>query len=241
MRKKALIAMLGLASAGLFPMSADATVTLTANGVSSAGVPVSLQADLKITGNMLVIKLFNNSPVHSQNPNDLLSSFYFDIVNGLNVRPTLTYQSATGDVWLTSSSATDSLQISNANLKAVAVGDNTWQFKAMDATASPNLGFGIGTVGNSNLTPNNFMGSIVGGFDYSIYSGDVTTSNLDNRLLVKNMATFKFSGLSGFSESDISAQFGFGLGTAPDSLLRPEPASIALLGLTAILFLRRRP
>jgi hypothetical protein len=105
---------------------------------------------------------------------DVIAGFQFDIVNSSNNRPALTYVSATGDVYLTNKSSADVLQTADANLKAVNPGDDTWEFKAMNPAANPSLGFGIGTVGNNNLSPNNFSGSIVDGMDYSIYAGDVT-------------------------------------------------------------------
>lgn len=210
-------------------LRSKASVILIGSGLSSANVPVTFQAALTISGNNLSVQLTNNSPVDSLNPNDVIGSFYFDIVNGSNVRPTLTYTGATGDVYLGNKDNPDTLQTAAANLMAVNAGDNTWQFKTMNPALMPFLGFGIGTVGNSSLT-NNFNGNIVGNIDYSIYKGDVTTSNLNNRLLVKETATFNFTGVAGFTENDISRNFAFGLGTAPDSFLTtPEPGALCLI------------
>lgn len=224
-------------------LPAHASVILSSSGLSSANVPITFQATLTISGNNLAIQLANNSPGSSLNPADVIGSFYFDIVNNVNARPTLTYTGATGDVYLGNSSGPDTLQTASANLKAVNAGDNTWQFKTMNSALTPSLGFGIGTVGNSNLT-NSFNGNIVGNIDYAIYTGDVTTSNLNNRLLVKDTATFNFTGVAGFTESDISRNFAFGLGTAPDSFLTtPEPSAALLfiLGLSVqIVGARRR-
>ena len=218
------------------------TVILSASGLSSANVPVTFEAQLSIAGNNLTVQLTNNSPVNSLNPNDLLGSFYFDIVDSFNNRPALTYVTATGNVYLADKNNPDTLQTAGANLKALLAGDNTWQYKAMNATLVPNCGFGIGTVGNSSAAPNNFMGNIVGGIDYSIYKGDITTSNLDGKLLVKDTATFTFSGVTGFTEANISHVFAFGLGTAPDSFLVPEPSSfvLAAIGLIGLVVWRRR-
>ncbi|HKQ49562.1 MAG TPA: PEP-CTERM sorting domain-containing protein [Phycisphaerae bacterium] len=237
--KRGLLCMLGLATA-VVAAPAQATVIHTWSGLSSAGVPVAFESHLTISGNTLTINLINDSPVHSQNPNDLLSSYYFDVVCN-NVRPALTYVSATGDVWLTDQDAPDSLVTANANLKAVVAGDDTWQFRNMNAALSPFLGFGVGTVGNNGLTPNNFMGNIVDGLDYSLYKADASTANLDNDLLVLEAATFVFSGVSGCVETDIISPSAFGLGTAPDSLqYSPEPATLALLAFGGLALVRRR-
>ena len=184
-------------AAGFGAGTARGSMILMASGQSSAGVPVSFEAHLTISGNTLTVDLVNTSAVHSQNPSDTLGSFYFDILNGANVRPTLTYVSAIGDVWQTNKNPPDTLQTAGANLKAVAAGNNTWQFKKMNAALNPFQGFGVGTVGNSNLSPNNFMGNIVGNLDYSIYAGDVTTNNLNGKLLVKDRVTFTVTGVSG--------------------------------------------
>ncbi len=225
---------------GLVAQPAPAGLIHSASGVSSAGVAVSFEASLTIVGDTLTIVLTNTSPVDSLNPNDVLSSYYFDIVDAFNNRPTLAHTSAAGDVYLTDQNAPDTLQTAGAYLRALAAGDNTWQFRAMDPSLTPFLGFGIGTVGNSTVAPNNFQGNIVGAIDFAIYKGDITTANLDGRLLVKEAATFTFSGLTGFTQSDISPNFAFGLGTSPDSFLLPAPGSILLLAGGMLLVGRRR-
>lgn len=240
---RAVIAYASLMLVLLIQAPSDGSVILIGSGLSSANVPVEFKAELAISGNNLTIQLTNQSPGSSLNPADVIGSFYFDIVNNMNARPTLTYTGATGDVYLGNSSGPDALQTAGANLMAVNSGDNTWQFKAMNAALTPFLGFGIGTVGNSNLT-NSFNGNIVGNIDYSIYKGDVTTSNLNNRLLVKETATFNFTGVNGFTENDISRNFAFGLGTAPDSFLTtPEPSTALLIFIATcahLVCLRRR-
>lgn len=223
----------------LVPARSDATVILSFTGTTpDTLVDVKFEASLTISGNTLTIVLENKSmslvpPSASLNPNDLLTSFYFDIFDGVN-RPTLSYVSASGDVYTGDKDAVDVLTTAGANLKAVNPGDNTWQFKP-GLTLQPAtdlLTFGIGTAGNNSLTPNGFNGNIVDGFDYGIYAGDVSTNNLDGDLLVKGPATFVFSGVSGFSEADIADEALFGLGTQPDSTgLVPEPSTAFLLGL----------
>ena len=242
--RKANPALLGAVLCGLVVAPAYATVTFKTSGTSSVGTPVSFEADLTISGNTLSVVLSNTSPVSLLAPNDALSSFYFDILGIGNTRPALTYASAFGDVYLGSRQNPDTLQAANANLKAVQAGDCKWEFKTMKATQTPLLGFGIGTVGNNNFTPNNFDGNIVGGFDYSIIKGDVTTQNLDGTLWVRDTATFSFTGVSGFTEANIANRVGFGLGTAPDKLMVsvvPEPGTALLLAVGGLALWLRKP
>lgn len=216
----------------------NASIVLSASGVSAKGVEVTFTSQLTIAGDFLTVELINDSPVDGLNPDDALGSFYFDILDGSNNRPNLTLTSAVGDVYLTHKTSADELIEASADLIATA-GSNKWVFKVMDATQNPFLGFGIGTVGNSNLNPNGFPGNFVDGISYAIHKGEVTTANLNNTYLVKEMATFTFTGLTGFTEGDISDVFAFGLGTAPDSLLAPEPTTICLLGLGGLIFKRK--
>ncbi len=223
----------------IFVQTSDATLVYTASGISGKGVAVSFEADFTISGDTLTLVLMNKSPVASANPDDTIGSFYFDIVKNLTERPTLTYASAIGDLYLVSKSGPDTLSQANADLKAL-TGGIGWVFSAMNAALNPYQGFGIGTVGNNGLTPNNFPG--MDGVETSIYTGEVTAQNLNGKLLVKDFATFTFTGLTGFTEADIKSTVVFGLGTAPDSTMTgtPEPATMLLLGLGGLALLRNR-
>lgn len=133
-----------------------------------------------------------------------------------------------------------------ADLVAVNTNDDTWQFRSWtlgpaqwDVTKFPQTGFGIGTVGNSGTTAatffNTFNGSVVDGINFGLYraDGDLTapSNNLDGLVLVRNTATFTFTSpdLAGFTCSDVQPFFVFGFGTGPETILTPEPGSIALL------------
>ena len=257
MKRILLGACVGLAFA-LAPAIAGATVILNFTGnVYNPGDPdcpppgvgcenqnVDFEAQLTIAGGTLTIVLSNNSAATTAGPYSLLTSFYFAITGD----PTLTYVSATGDVYLTDKDAADGLDTAGADLLADTAGDNTYQFR-QGLTLDPGspggtiLTYGVGTAGNSSLSPNGFSGNIVDGMDYGIYAGDIGSQNLDGKLLVKTTATFVFSGLTGYTEADISDTALFGLGTQPDSTgLVPEPSTTLLMatGLAGLVWLGRR-
>ena len=231
-------------AAGLFLFCivsvSHATIECVASGTSAKGVDVAFEAELTLSGDFLTIVLTNSSPADSLNPDDLLGSFYFDIVNADGIRPVLTYDSAVGDTYKGVKNGADTPIETDADLQAPGV-DGGWQAKEMDASFIPYAGFGIGTVGNSALSPNGFDGNIVGAIDFAIYTGEITTQSLTNPThLVKETATFTFSGVDGYSEDDIADAFAFGLGTAPDSLITPEPATLVLLGMGTFIVRKRK-
>lgn len=228
-------------------------VVFNASGFSSVGNPVTFKATLAITGTLLSVRLDNLSPVPSEDASDVLSSFYFDVVKSGSIRPALTYLSGTGQVYQVLSGTTDRPFVYQptssltpgfgpSNLKAVNANDKTWQFRAMNPALPPLEGFGIGTVGNSALSPNGFTPSIVGPagptqIAFSLYTGaDIDPIGiLASQYLVRDTATFTFGGLAGFSEADIGPDALFGLGTMPDSIIElPEPGGMALAALGAV-------
>lgn len=233
--------------------SASAGIVFPVSGTSAQGNPVSFSATLAISGSTLTIQLDNGSPFNSTDAADVLTSFYFDIRSGTN-RPTLNYTSASGSLFLVRSGTTDLpysytpqtyTQVSGSvsDIRAVNNGDHSWQFRTMNASSAPQLGFGIGTVGNNTFSPNGFTPSIVGNgptmINFAIYrGGDIDPIGvLNNKYLVKNTATFTFTGLTGYTEANIVDKVVFGLGTNPDSTLTvslPEPGALALAAVAAV-------
>jgi hypothetical protein len=235
----------------LLPASANA-VSFTFEGTTpDTSIDVRFTADLSIVGDTLTLVLTNDSLNHvngassSLNPNDLLTSFYFDVFDGFS-RPTLTYTGATGDVCLTNQSAADDCAVVDKenDLRAFVSFDDTWQFNdslTLQPGSAP-LTFGVGTAGNNSLSPNGFMGNIVNGFDYGLYAGDATTANLDGDFLTTGSIAFTWSGATGFDNDDIFGEVLFGLGTQPDSVgFVPEPRTGLLVGLGLICMAWRRP
>lgn len=228
---------------------------------SAAGSPVSFVATMTIAGGTLTIQLDNTSPVDTSAAAQVLTSFYFDILSGTS-RPSLNFTGGSGFLYLVRSGTADLpyfytpqtfTQVGGiaSDLRAVNNGDQSWQLRAMAAASPPNLGFGIGTVANATFTPNGFTPAIVGQgstmINFGIYRGaDIEpTGVLDGRYLVRDSATFTFTGVDGYSEANIVDKVVFGLGTMPDatftvSLAEPEtwalvaPAVVAItVGVTA--------
>jgi hypothetical protein len=222
-----------------------------------------------MNSNVLRLLLENTTSRTTMAPSELLTSVYFNVLSGTTTGTPapLTYKSASGNVFLAVSGSADRaalytpptppstkgsvsfspLPIPPSNLMAVNRGDDTWQFRNVFSlvTTVPPLKFGVGTVGNSSLNPNNFQGNIVGGFDFGIYTGDVETRNLDNTLLVKDSALFEFGGFGSFGLAQVSPHVVFGFGSSPDCIISvPEPSAfvIAALGIVAcgVGILRRR-
>ena len=248
----------GLRHAGLAVLAASlalpahaTTLAVPANGTSAAGNAVSFSATFTTSGSTLSLTLVNTSVVPTTAPADVLSSFYFDVLQD-GVRPTLTYAAAAGDVYLVQRGADDSfvpgsLPAGATDLRAFAKGAGTWQFRTLNPGFPPGLGFGIGTVGNSAFSPNNFDPQIVDQADYTLYSTGTRSDidpvgNLAGRLLVRGTASFLFTGLDPQRPVEIVDKFVFGLGTTPDSVIisMPEPTAAALVvpGLFAALLVR---
>lgn len=255
----------GLALPGCLAQPAQGAVVVEAAGTSAAGNPVAFRATLSILGDELSIDLENVSPVITRAPADVLASFYFDILRD-GVRPELMYASAAGQAVEVRSQGPDMPVIYTppakaggkgtvvsglglSDLMATKRGDFTWQFRQLDPAFEPLAGFGLGTVGNSDLKPSNFDPKIVDQNDFAIIRGDdlEPQGNLPGRLLVRELARFTFSGVKGWSETDIGRRFTFGLGTSPDSTLVvvSEPISgavgwLAAPGLAGWLAVHRR-
>lgn len=260
-----------VATLAIAALPAQGSVIISGTGrtlVSGNGGPgsvynaVAARATLSITGTTLSLVLENTSPRNTTDPADPLSSFYFDIVRG-GARPTLNYLSADGPLFkllkdkpdeasyytppaTAGGAGTFTPEAGTSDLRALKAGDGTWQLKSMDAAASPFLGFGIGTVGNSGFPGNGFDTDLVGKgssmINFSIYrGGDIQPNgNLKDAYLLQNSGTFSFAFTDDkpWSEADISLNAVFGFGTDPDGkiVVTPEPSAycLALLGAVAL-------
>ena len=228
-----------------------ATLLIPVTGTSAAGRAVAFTAGLTFSGDDLIIQLANVSPDESRAAADVLSSFYFDIRRG-GARPPLALAEASGFVFRVRAGHpaqpeyyTPQTYVSEAgrasDLVARRRGDATWQFRTMAADQAPLLGFGIGTVGNSGLTPNSFDPHIVGPpgnkmINFSIYAGSGIdpVGVLNDTHLVHRQIDFRFTGAAGYGEGDVVDLFAFGMGTGPDSLITvslPEPGGVAVAGI----------
>lgn len=220
-------------------------VVVEAAGTSAAGKPVAFRATLTLAADELTLDLENISPVPTSDPADVLSSFYFDVTRA-GTRPQLQYLSAAGQVFEVRRKAADRPVIyappatpggtasiitgfGPSDLAARKGGDLTWQFRRFDPGFDSLAGFGLGTVGNSKLSPAGFDPAVVGHNDFSIYRGDdiEPKGNLPDKFLARELVRFRFGGARDLVDADIGHRFTFGLGTSPDStivVVVPEPA-----------------
>jgi hypothetical protein len=270
---KVLLPWIGILAAAiaLSTLPAQGSMIISGTGrtlVSGTGGPgsvyhaVSAQATLSISGSTLSLVLENTSANNTTDPADVLSSFYFDIAKD-GLRPTLAYRSANGPLFQLLKDETDKAYrytpptkagesgtftpgAGTSDLRAFKSGDETWQFKSMNTAGAPFLGFGIGTVGNSEFLGNGFDTDWVGKgksmINFSIYhGGDIQPNgNLKEAYLLQNSGTFTFAFMDNkpWSEADIRPNAVFGFGTTPDGkiVVVPEPSAslLALLGATAL-------
>jgi hypothetical protein len=238
--------------------------SVVASGTSPGGLSASATFTVSATSSNVLQLFLENTSGPTTAPSQLLTSVYFNVLSGTTTGTSapLMYQSAVGQVYiglrtLPDRTATYTPPITSgtafsypaiptpSNLMAVNPNDDTWQFKTgLSLVASePPLAFGVGTAGNSGLSPNNFNGNIVNGFNFGIYVGDVTTQNLNNAPLVRNSIAFEFSGFQTFDLSKVSPHVVFAFGTEPETIITvPEPGtlSLAAFGLLAALVTRRR-
>lgn len=262
------------------------TITFTEAGVSAAGTPLLVSARLDTAAdaggpnNALKITLRSfGAPTIAKA--DVLTSFYFNLADpNTGVRPTLTYVSGSGQAYevltkgsdkavswspnlVTSSGTwtTSGTGVNNpSNLVAVKNFNEGWQFRTLTPPpAYPGLGFGIGTVGNSDIggfvpgasgATSGFSGQVVrgaGGGDSMINLGIYSTGTgtdivpdggLDGARLVRTEAVFTFTSdkdLSSVTQSWVQGNVTFGFGTGPDSVLLPEPRGLVIAAMGCLL------
>ena len=220
-----LVALATIVALIALPVRGEVLFSVPVSGTSAAGNPVAFLATLTTSGSTLTVELSNTSLFPTTAPSDVLSSFYFDVSQD-GVRPALGFVAASGLVYEVRRNAADVfvpglLPGGATDLRATTTGAGTWQFRQMNPALTPLLGFGIGTVGNSALSPNNFDPKIVDQADYAIYSTGTGTDinpvgNLAGRRLVRGTASFTFSGLDPTRPVVVQDRFVFGLGTTPD-------------------------
>ncbi|MFM7077929.1 MAG: XDD4 family exosortase-dependent surface protein [Planctomycetaceae bacterium] len=253
------------AAAMLFAPSAVARAgTFTFGGSLGGSRPVSAEATFVTSGTTLTLTLRNTSPTPTTiHPEQVLTSFYFDLLDTDGTRVPLVCTGASGNVYKLvggGQPATPYLYTPAAtaggspvytpvtlppaqpsDILATTKGDGSWMFRSgLDTTREPYCFYGIGTVGNSTLDPNNFPAKIVNQIEFGIFagSGSDPAGLLEVRMpyLVKDSATFTFTSTLNLDAFVVRDPFVFGFGTDPDQMivLTPEPSGTALMAAAAL-------
>ena len=269
-------------SAVLLSSSASAAqlAPFVESGTSTLGTPLTVSAKFVTstsgTQYFLTLTLSSINAAPTVGKADVLSSFYFNIADPETaVRPVLTLVSGTGQAYQVHKTADGGDQpfmwspatkqwtsgTGSSDLIADDKWEQGWQFKTISSPPPvyPGLGFGMGTVGNSNIAAfvpgataeSQFDPKWVSGekpskpgqldgesmINLGIYSaGALGNSNPDGGLaghyLVRNQAVFTFlssKDLDNIDGSWIQGNVTFGFGTNPETVFLPEPGTLPML------------
>jgi len=234
----------------LFIHEARAEVVVPIAGRSPAGTPVAFAARFAFAGDLLTVTLENNSPVPTRFAADSLGSVSFDIVRD-GKRPALVGAAAFGQVvWVRTKEADEPVVsavptaadtakpgIGPSPLFATENEESAWQFRALDPRLPPFVGFGLGIAGSPTLRPEGLKSPPVAPGGFALVTDDEIepVDELAEQLVVRQRATFTFTGADGWGEQDLAGPVTFGLGTTPEGTLVsyvPEPVAgcAAVLG-----------
>jgi hypothetical protein len=249
----------GLAATAIVLASpADATVIFTASG-TAASVAVSAEASFTISGNTLTVTLRNTSASHSGQdvPGSTLTGVFFDLTGN----PTLTPVSAlipSGSSIAQAATCSTGLAACGTNNVGGEFGyQGTSLGHGSDRGIASSGYLSTGLPGNSGNFNNGAAGTDLDGpaagldgINFGIISaaaGFDPNGGLSGEPLILDQVTFTLTGVAGLTEADISdVSFQYGTSSTetnltghlppppPRIVTAPEPAMLALLGLSLI-------
>lgn len=244
----------------LSPLPVFADTIYTVSGTLSGDHPVSASATFVASGTTLTLTLVNTSPTPATiYPDQVLTSFYFDMLLDGTGRVGLQCTSGSGNVLRIVGGGTAAQPFlyvpplsgtaftpgsGPSNLIASGTDYDTWYFKSnLNPGLPPYTAYGIGTVGNSTVFgTNGFPAQYVDQIDFGIISGTASDprgnlTSIDYPYFVSGSATFTFVADRDISSYQFSDPYVFGFGTNPDQYITivPEPAGLTLLAGATIL------
>jgi hypothetical protein len=239
-------------------------VTFTASGLSTTGTAIAADAEFWVVGSTLYVELINRATSDVLSPADVLTGLFFTLMDTSGNLLTLTPVSATlGKSTDTAINGVTSTVVYDSQPAGGNVGgEEAYKTGINFQGASSGISStGLGIFGQANFNgPDLASPTAVDGVQYGIVSaGDnVNTGNggiTGSGGLIDNAVQFQLtlpSNLSNFkiTDSGVLSDVGFQYGTSPSEAFLcaagcsrvpiPGTASLLLLGITSLLFLRRR-
>lgn len=234
--KKNTLSLAAIAAGFAIASSAVASVTFTGSGINpEVGVNASGSAKFTISGDILTLVLTNTTAPRSTAQGAAMTGVTFNFSSG-STSLTLTSTALTAGSTYWTSKTTNVAPPSLAGSWTSAVVSNA-QHQYGVATTGFNGWFNGGSISLGNAAPN--YGIVAAG----TFDGTNVSFGGSQYPFVQNSVTFTFSGVSGFTEAQITnVKLLFGTdGTGViESVKVPTPGSLALIGLGGLVAMRRR-
>ena len=227
----------GVAAAGLalaVAAMADASVVFTGTGTNpEVGGPASGSASFSISGSTLTVVLTNTTSPRTTAQGNALTGFTFDLTGGSASLSLTNLALTSGSVIWTSKFASNTSDPLNGSWTTALGASPLGQYGA--STSGFGGAFNGGSISLGNSGPN--YGIVAAG----TFDGTNVSFGGSQFPFIQNSLTFTFTGIGGFSESQIAnVKLCFGTDGTGVVTTVPGPAGIALLGLAGLTGRRRR-
>ena len=214
--------------------STQASVLFSGSGFNpEAGTNAAGSAMFTISGNTLTLVLTNTTLPRTTAQGNAMTGVTFDIGGGSPVLTLTSTALTSGSDFWTSKTATNNAAALNGSWTSVLGASPLGEYGV--ATTGFNGRFNGGSIGLGNAAPN--YGIVAAG----TFDGTNVSFGGSQFPFVQNSMTFTFTGVSGFTEAQISnVKLLFGTDGTGIITAIPSPGSLALIGLGGLVAARRR-